>query len=368
MDGDAGLLSLLATMFDAVESPALWELFLAGLVVRFGAKAGRLLIGDVGASPDSMRWEVGLDGVLREGLDRYWRSRLASLPAAEGLKRGACLRGQFSLAETEPACPLEVFVASLLRREGSESLHLDLVRAGPAGSFTDQDGCLLLALAHHFRRALGTRRRVSALASACASAWAALDRLPIGVFVVDAGARVVKKNRAAENLLATADGLGVSNDRLEAWRPAETAALQALVSNVASEARASDVRPAAMLISRPSGNRAFHLYAAPVPPGSEVRPSDDRAAVVFVSDPAPMVETPPEILQQTYGLTLAEARLAGLLVVGHSLEEAVFALGTSLNTVKTQLRGLFTKLGVHRQTDLVRLLLTGPASLDINGT
>jgi DNA-binding CsgD family transcriptional regulator len=163
-----------------------------------------------------------------------------------------------------------------------------------------------------------------------------------------------------------ADGLGVSNDRLEAGRPAETAALHALIASAASEARAPGVHSEAMLISRPSGNRAFHLYAAPVPPGSEVRPSDERTAVVFVSDPAPMVETPPEMLQQTYGLTLAEARLAGLLVAGHSLEEAVFALGTSLNTVKTQLRGLFTKLDVHRQSDLIRLLLTGPASLEVS--
>ncbi|MFI5119086.1 MAG: hypothetical protein ACHQM4_01655 [Thermoanaerobaculia bacterium] len=367
MDGDAGLLSLLATLFDAVESPALWELFLSGLIVRFGAEAGRLLIGDVGASSGSMRWEVGLDGALREGLDRYWRSRLASLPAAEGLRRGACLRGQFSSSEMASAGASAVFVASLLRREGSESLHLDLVRTQPAAPFTDQDGCLLLALAPHFGCALGMRRRMSTLTSACESAWAALDRLPIGVFVVDDGGRVAKKNRAAERLLGMADGLGVSNGCLEAGKPAETAALHALVAGAASSARAPGAHSEAMLVSRPSGNRAFHLYAVPVPQGSEVRPSDERTAVVFVSDPAPMVETPPEILQRTYGLTLAEARLAGLLVAGHSLEEAVFALGTSLNTVKTQLRGLFTKLDVRRQTDLVRLLLTGPASLDING-
>jgi DNA-binding CsgD family transcriptional regulator/PAS domain-containing protein len=367
LDGDAGILGLLATLFDAVESPALWEPFLGGLVVRFGAEAGRLLIGHVGGNSGSTRWEIGLDGVLRDGLDRYWRSRIASLPTEEGLRRGACLWGQFSLTETAPAEPSTAFVGSLLLREESETLHFDLVRRAPADAFTDEDGCLLLALAPHFRRALGMRRQMSALTSACESAWAALDRLPIGVFVVDAGGRVAKKNRAAERLLAKADGLSVSNGRLEAGKPPETAALHALVASAASAVRAAGPHSEAVLVSRPSGNRAFHFCAAPVPPGSELRQSGERTAVVFVSDPAPMIETPPEILQRTYGLTLAEARLAGLLVAGHSLEEAVFALGTSLNTVKTQLRGLFTKLDVHRQSDLIRLLLTGPASLDING-
>ena len=366
MDGDAGLLSLLATLFDAAESPTLWELFLRGLVMRCGAEAGRLLIGDVGASSCSMRWEEGLSGGLREDLDDYWRARLASLPTAQTLMRGACLRGQFPSIEMAPIDRSTLFISSLLLREGSETLHLDLVRRSPAGAFTDEVGCLLLALAPHVKRALGTRRRMSALTSACESAWAALDRLPIGVFVVDSGGRVAKKNRAAERLLEMADGLSVSNARLEAGKPGETAALHALVASALS-ARAPGLHSEAMLISRPSGNRSFHLYTAPVPLGSGVRFSDERNAVVFVSDPSPMVETPPEILQRTYGLTLAEARLAGLLVAGHSLDEAVFAFGTSLNTVKTQLRGLFTKLDVHRQSDLIRLLLTGPASLAIDG-
>jgi len=367
LDGDVGLLSLLATLFDAAESPVMWELFLRGLVMRIGAEAGRLLIGNVGSSSGSMSWEVGLVDGLREGLDRYWRLRIASLPPAQALMRGAYLRGQFPLTEIAPAEPWTVFVGSLLVREGSEALHLDLVRRSPEGEFPEDVGCLLLALAPHFRRALGTRRWMAALTSAGESAWAALDRLPIGVFVVDDEGRVAKKNRAAERLLGKADGLSVSNGRLEAGRPGETAALHALVASATSAARVPGLHSEAMLISRPSGNRAFHLCAAPVPQGPEIRLSDERTAVVFVSDPAPMVETPPEILQRTYGLTLTEARLAGLLVAGHSLDEAVFAFGTSLNTVKAQLRGLFTKLDVHRQSDLIRLLLTGPASLDTNG-
>jgi DNA-binding CsgD family transcriptional regulator len=55
-------------------------------------------------------------------------------------------------------------------------------------------------------------------------------------------------------------------------------------------------------------------------------------------------------------LTPAEARVAGLIAEGRSVEEITGSLSVSSNTVRTQLKSVFTKTGVGRQAELVTLL------------
>lgn len=61
-------------------------------------------------------------------------------------------------------------------------------------------------------------------------------------------------------------------------------------------------------------------------------------------------------LRDSFGLTPAETRLAARLKDGLTLKEAAEDLGVSLNTVRNQLRAVFEKMGLSRQSDLVRAL------------
>src|SRR5574337_427654 len=58
-------------------------------------------------------------------------------------------------------------------------------------------------------------------------------------------------------------------------------------------------------------------------------------------------------LQRLFGLTTAEAEMTVLLANGGSLEAIAEARGVSVDTVRTQLRRVFTKTGIHRQGELV---------------
>lgn len=61
-------------------------------------------------------------------------------------------------------------------------------------------------------------------------------------------------------------------------------------------------------------------------------------------------------INRNFGLTPAEIRLAERLRDGQTLKEAADALGISINTVRNQLRAVFDKMGLKRQSDLVRAL------------
>ncbi len=59
---------------------------------------------------------------------------------------------------------------------------------------------------------------------------------------------------------------------------------------------------------------------------------------------------------RNFGLTPAELRLAERLRDGQTLKEAADGLDISINTVRNQLRAVFDKMGLKRQSDLVRAL------------
>jgi DNA-binding CsgD family transcriptional regulator len=69
-------------------------------------------------------------------------------------------------------------------------------------------------------------------------------------------------------------------------------------------------------------------------------------------------QNPPaaELLQALFDLTPAEARVAGLIAEGHAVESIAATLSVTSNTVRTQLKSVFTKTGVGRQAELASLL------------
>jgi len=65
-------------------------------------------------------------------------------------------------------------------------------------------------------------------------------------------------------------------------------------------------------------------------------------------------------MQQLYGLTPTESRLADLLVEGLDVRDAAGRLRITLETTRFHLKRIFAKTGTRRQTELLRLMLSLP--------
>src|SRR5215218_4418919 len=83
---------------------------------------------------------------------------------------------------------------------------------------------------------------------------------------------------------------------------------------------------------------------------------DGAALVVLLVDPEDCPDLSPSLLQQVFGLTKSEARLASGLLCGQSLEEIAETNGVSVGTVRSQTKAVFAKTHTHRQAELVGLL------------
>lgn len=69
---------------------------------------------------------------------------------------------------------------------------------------------------------------------------------------------------------------------------------------------------------------------------------------------------PTEILQALFDLTPAEARVAGAIAQGRTVNDIAGALSVQPNTVRVQLKSIFAKTGVSRQAELASLLRFHP--------
>jgi DNA-binding CsgD family transcriptional regulator len=79
-------------------------------------------------------------------------------------------------------------------------------------------------------------------------------------------------------------------------------------------------------------------------------------AVLVLVDPDARPRPPETALRSAFGLTAAEARLAMQLAAGEPLEAAANALGIAKETARVQLKAIFAKLDLHRQSELVALM------------
>ena len=82
-----------------------------------------------------------------------------------------------------------------------------------------------------------------------------------------------------------------------------------------------------------------------------------RCAAVLVLTPVTLPRAlPVELVQSLFDLTPAEARVARSLSAGETVENIASIGGVSLNTIRTQVRGVLEKTGCRRQAEVVALL------------
>ncbi|GHA21493.1 hypothetical protein GCM10007989_16040 [Devosia pacifica] len=194
----------------------------------------------------------------------------------------------------------------------------------------------------------------------------ALNRMAVGVFLIDAERRVLFRNRRADELLDEADGISLSREGLlRGEKPQQTQALRHIIETAITRASAGNRQGSeAVALTRDSGRRPLIAVACPLGRG----PAEAGEPVVglFVTDPEWRSSDATAAIAQLYGLSPAETRLALALVRGLRLDEIADEFGLSRNTVSYTLKNLFRKTETDRQADLISLFISNPVALGSN--
>lgn len=247
---------------------------------------------------------------------------------------------------------------------GTWVLNLTLTRARAAGDYDEQDLALLERLAPHFKRAMDLYRMLAGAVGLKDALESSIDRLPIGVALVDADGRALAVNDRAQEILARHDGLRQEADgTLRAGREEQAADLGRLIEHASRCGQDADSSGGTLSLDASGGGRPLSVMVTPLRLERQALGDPRVLAAVFISDPDRRPAAAEESLQRLYGLTRAEARLASLLVSGHSLEEVARRLKVTTNTARTHLKRVFAKTKTSRQGDLVSLVLSGVEAL-----
>jgi DNA-binding CsgD family transcriptional regulator len=206
-------------------------------------------------------------------------------------------------------------------------------------------------------RLLSQMRRYEALADA-------IDRFPTGVVLLDARGHVLNASRSALDIFEEADGLSLVDGIPCASDAGSEAALRHAIDDAIAGATASSAAPNAVLsVTRRSAKHPYPTLVAPLRPRSGEPTLADAVVVLYVADLDSGKVRRREALRKLYGLTEAEAHLVVLLCQGRSLEQAADERGVKMNTARSQLKQVFAKTRTSRQSELVRLVLAGVASM-----
>ena len=209
----------------------------------------------------------------------------------------------------------------------------------------------------HIRQCVRVQQALAGASALGASVAKLLDITGLGIVQLDGRGRIVAANDRARDVLRTGEGLFDTGGFLHARSTEDDDELQAVLARALPP---FGVQGAAgsTIVSRPPPLPPLALHVNPVG-----RPETDLrvwpvAALVLVADPASRTRIDPALAAEALGLTATESRVAALLAEGMTVREVAAAMGRGESTIRWHVKHMFTKLGLSRQADLVRLVLS----------
>jgi len=277
--------------------------------------------------------------------------------------------------------PMDEFLASRMYKEWvkpqaiSDVLYTNLERSAAGGAALavrrlERDGLFdegakerFGLLVPHFQRAISIGGVVNFHKANESMLSATLDRLSASVMLVTAEGRLVYVNAKADSMLNAGDVLRAPKGRLTAADTrADRELRQAMADAARGDAELGVQGVAIVLADRDHASQVAHVL--PLMSGERRNILGQRATVaIFVHQVTSGAPGPLEAVTKLYGLTAGEVRVLAALAETSGVANMAESLGISEATVKTHLQRLFTKTGVRRQTDLIKLLAKHAASL-----
>ena len=367
---------MLGSLHEAALDDARWPAAAARIDQLCGSRGSVLVYGDGdSASPDDVQIYLASacfggqpnEQCVREYFESYhdFDERLARLrrlrdsrvvPVAWLLTEEQM---KSSLVYNEMLLPGDLGNALHARLDGPDGTRIVWTSADPVDPAGWSSGPveMLERILPHLRHYIRVRHALVSARALAASISDLVEHVNLAVIHLDRYGHVVSANERAQELLRKGDGLTCRDGALHAGIGEEDDTLQRVLAR-ALPGHGATGEGGSVLLSREHSVTRLVLHVTPLPSGG-VHESEGRlSALVLLVDPDARSRLDPDRLRELVGLTPAEAQIASMLVEGKTMREIARVTGRSPVTVKWHVQHLFNRVGVRRQTDLVRVLLS----------
>ncbi|HLI11626.1 MAG TPA: helix-turn-helix transcriptional regulator [Alphaproteobacteria bacterium] len=358
------VLSLIDRIYESVDHPKLWPDTIDAIGEFLGSRRG------FWTAPKTTRFGPGVDGetfdfflsrsdlrILEQYADefgellvRFLKIVLLSILCSPDQVGGRHTTGLTVARRFLPAFSPDH--ASV--RTPSKSALLNLIAAlwEDGQPITAERLQVLRLLTQHLDRALRLQMRLNGSEFRVEMLSGALDRLTLGVILVDHFGMPVWLNRRALEIVGEKDGLRLSPVGLVAGNPLETRHLRELIRSVLTSENQG-----LLPVSRENDLRPLLVLVFPLAPARLTGDASGFASgVVFISDPERGEDPSIDSLRRAFNLTYREAQTAIAIARGHGLQSAANTMGVAVTTARSQLQQVFAKTGTRHQAELASLV------------
>ncbi|MCP4332093.1 MAG: helix-turn-helix transcriptional regulator [Gammaproteobacteria bacterium] len=245
----------------------------------------------------------------------------------------------------------------------SHKAGIAILRDEKAGIWEEGEMRVINEILPHLRRALNIHSEFTHLRLKQDALLKGLDRLVIGLILYDNNAQPVYINPTAQAIIDGHPAMQLQNGDLILTNPEDEKNLRkTIIDTAAIDPDDSWKQSVAIGITHPDVEAPLPILVTPMHAHLITTDLDyDGAKVaVFLSDPNLQQPISIDNLVSVYSLTPSEAQVAISLANGHSIDDIAESSHHSAHTIRSQLKSVFRKTGVSRQSELIKLLLTGP--------
>ena len=359
-------------IYESARQPSGWEAVLGLIAQGIGASSVILLYRNRRFTPASLS-AVGGEGLAGRDAEVYRAAVLQQL-AAPRQQLGAPGEliplpdtvGQPAGGTAAQACYRQFGIAHIARgwlfQDAEHSAVMEMHRTQEAAPFETSLLEQLSPLSEHFERAFRIHALTAREQLRQRGLADSIAHLAMGAVLFNDAGQVVFHNEAARTLLAHHPAVRLRKQRLVVDDSQQAELLRQAVVTAAGYRDGDTEEPfSALVLGSEGGEGALRCWVMPLsnPQLAAEEAFDDARAVLFISDPAKPSPLDPARLMTVFDLTRKEAEVAVAIAEGSSVEEIAARHSRTLNTVRSQLKAIYRKTGVQRQSALVRLILDG---------
>lgn len=203
-----------------------------------------------------------------------------------------------------------------------------------------------------FAVALESKRMLEAIRTRFGALLEFFNALEFGAAFIDEHGNLLERNQVFDDLIQERDAVQFADGTFSAVDPKSNVSLWSAIDIAHAPERGS--RRSTTLLKRRSNRTSLVAFATPIS-GKFNSNSSSPIVLVALVDPSQRSQLPTDALNIIGSLTSSEAEVCRALVDGLSTGEISERRDTSIETTRTQVKSIASKLGCQTRLDVLRM-------------
>ena len=251
-------------------------------------------------------------------------------------------------------------VFAILDKDRVNRSRISIQYSEEHGPITGDERAELERLLPHIAKALELGRPAAQLMQAHETLKLAMDRLKVGVCVLDPEGAILLSNEEFDRQRQAYRAFQITPEgALRLAKPGLQAQLTALIDDALTHGEfGARPRKEALIVELGAGASALCIEVAPLGNLSTLGDTGFGGAILYSLDASQPIDVNIEPVSKVYGFTPAECALAELLGQGLTNVQIADRRGRAVATVNAQVKSLLAKTDADNRTQFVRLLMS----------